>query len=124
MSYKRKPTLGLAGALAIGIVTAMTSTAAIAEDQKNILEEGQKLAFTRSKGNCLACHMIPGGESPGNIAPPLVSMKMRYPDKATLREQIWDASIKNTETAMPLFGKHEILSGSEVDKIVEFLYSL
>lgn len=124
MSNKIKPVIYLASALTIVIATTVTSSAALAESQKNILEEGKNLSFARAKGNCLACHMIPGGESPGNIAPPLISMKMRYPDKAKLREQIWDASTKNSETAMPLFGRYEILSESELDKVVEYIYSL
>src|SRR5690242_2083554 len=32
---------------------------------------GEQLAFDRSKGNCLTCHEIKGGDAPGNIAPPL-----------------------------------------------------
>ena len=35
------------------------------------IEQGKKVAFDRKKGNCLACHMIAGGELPGNIGPPL-----------------------------------------------------
>ena len=31
--------------------------------------EGEKLAFNRSKGNCIACHAIKGGSSVGNIGP-------------------------------------------------------
>ena len=37
--------------------------------------EGQKLAFDRGKGNCLTCHLIKGGEYPGNIGPELIDMK-------------------------------------------------
>jgi len=124
MSNKIKSITALASALTVVIAAATSSSAVYAEAQKNILEEGKKLSFTRAKGNCLACHMIPGGESPGNIAPPLISMKMRYPDKTKLRDQIWDASKKNLETAMPLFGRYEILSESELDKVVEYIYSL
>jgi sulfur-oxidizing protein SoxX len=76
------------------------------------------------KGNCLACHMIQGGNLPGNIAPPLIAMKGRYPNKAELRKQIWDPSMKNPETSMPPFGKHEILTKQELDKLVEFIWSL
>jgi sulfur-oxidizing protein SoxX len=124
MSIKIKPVIGLASALTIVIATAISSSAVYAEGHEKTLEEGKKLAFTRAKGNCLACHMIPGGESPGNFAPPLISMKMRYPDKAKLRAQIWDASAKNSETSMPLFGRYEVLSESELDKVVEYIYSL
>lgn len=88
------------------------------------IEDGKKVAFDRKKGNCLACHMIPGGSLPGDIGPPLVAMKARFPDKAALREQIWDATIKNPNTIMPPFGKHQILSEQEVDLVTEFIHSL
>ena len=35
------------------------------------VSEGEKLAFDRGKGNCLTCHDIKGGDSPGNLGPPL-----------------------------------------------------
>ena len=88
------------------------------------ISEGKEVAFDRKKGNCLACHMIPGGSLPGNIGPPLVAMKARFPDKAALREQIWDATVKNPNTIMPPFGKHRILTEKEVDLVTEFIYSL
>ncbi len=123
MSLRIKPLVGLASALTVVIATAVSSSA-LAEDNEAVHAEGKELAFDRGKGNCLACHMIPGGESPGNIAPPLISMKMRYPDKAKLHAQISDPSASNSETAMPLFGRYEILSDSELDKVVEYIYSL
>ena len=88
------------------------------------ISDGKKVAFDRKKGNCLACHMIAGGSLPGNIGPPLVAMKARYPNKADLRAQIWDATEKNPNTIMPPFGKHQILSEKEVDLITEFIYTL
>jgi len=92
------------------------------------ISQGKKLAFNKKKGNCLACHEIKGGKLPGNIGPSLsipgVAMKDRYPDKSKLRAQISDARGKNPNTIMPPFGAHEILSEAELDKVVEFIYSL
>jgi sulfur-oxidizing protein SoxX len=68
--------------------------------------------------------MIKDAQSPGNIAPPLLAMKSRYPDKAKLRAQIWDATKINFDSAMPPFGKHGILSESEIDKVVEYIWTL
>jgi sulfur-oxidizing protein SoxX len=68
--------------------------------------------------------MIEDGSSPGDIGPPLVAMKARFPDKAKLREQIADPTIANPNTRMPPFGKHRIISDSEIDAIVEYLYTL
>ena len=88
------------------------------------IAKGKELAFDRKKGNCLACHMIADGSLPGNIGPPLIAMKARFPDKAVLRAQIWDATAANPNTIMPPFGKHQILTEKEVDLVTEFIYSL
>ena len=96
---------------------------AVAADAQ-VIEQGKKLAFDRKKGNCLACHQIEGGSMPGNIGPALVAMKARFPDKAVLRAQIWDATVKNVNTMMPPFGRHEIMTEAEIDKVVEFIHSL
>jgi sulfur-oxidizing protein SoxX len=51
-------------------------------------------------------------------------MKQRYPDRAKLRAQIWDATVANPRSAMPPFGKHQILTESELDKVVDYVQSL
>ncbi len=106
----------LCGTLMLGSTTASASEATIAE--------GKKLAFNRKKGNCLACHAIAGGSLPGNIGPPLIAMKARFPDVSVLRAQIWNASAKNPNSIMPPFGRHHMLSEDEIDKITDFIYSL
>jgi len=84
---------------------------------------GGCVAIDRTKGNCHSCHLI-AGINYGDIAPPLVSMKQRFPDKAKLRAQVWDATAVNPKTVMPPFGRHGILSEDEIDKVVEFLLTL
>ena len=88
------------------------------------IEEGKKVAFDRRKGNCMSCHVMAGATLEGNTGPPLIAMKARFPDKAVLREQIWDATKKNPQSIMPPFGRHEILTAEELDKVVEFIHSL
>ena len=90
----------------------------------SMIEEGRKIALDRKKGNCMACHVMAGATLPGNIGPPLIAMKARFPDKARLRVQIWDASKINPQSLMPPFGRHEILTEDEIDKVVEFVHSL
>lgn len=97
---------------------------AVADSHGDLVKKGKEVAFDRKKGNCLACHQVAGGDLPGNIAPPLVAMKARYPDKSRLRAQIWDATKMNSNSIMPPFGRQQILSESEIDKIVEFIYTL
>lgn len=85
---------------------------------------GGCLAQDNKKGNCLACHLIAGGDLAGNIAPPLAGMPARFPDKAKLRAQVWDSTVANPNSAMPPFGRHKILSEKEIDDVVEFLLTL
>ncbi len=106
--------------LAVTAITAITGSAAMAD----AVSEGKDLAFDRKKGNCLACHIIAGGSLPGNSGPPLVSMQQRFPDKAKLRAQIYDATRDNPNTLMPPFGRHGILSDAEIDKITTFIHSI
>jgi len=86
--------------------------------------DGKALVMERSRGNCLACHMIADGKLPGNIGPPLIAMKARFPEAEVLRMQIWDATKRNPDTRMPPFGRHGILTREEIDLIVQYLYTL
>jgi len=109
---------------ALAIVGALGfSSAVIAGDKKKEMS-GKELAFNKKKGNCLACHLIAGGDQNGNIAPPLVAMKARFPDKAVLRAQIEDPLAKNPDSMMPPFKSHGILSDKEIGLIVDFVYAL
>ena len=87
------------------------------------IEEGKRIAFDRRKGNCMACHVMSDATLAGNSGPPLLAMKARFPDKARLRAQIWDATKANPKSFMPPFGRHEILTEDEIDKVVEFIHS-
>ncbi len=85
---------------------------------------GKQIATDRSRGNCIACHYLPGGQSPGNIGPALVGIQSRYPTKESLMAQIYDATVANPETIMPPFGRHQILSDRELEDVVEYIWSL
>jgi len=110
----------LMGALAV-------ATPAMAQEKGEAKKEmtGKELAFNKSKGNCLACHMIAGGDQPGTIGPPLVAMKQRYPDRKALYDVIYDPRTKfGPHTIMPPIGAHGILSKDELEKVVDFIHSL
>ncbi len=109
-------------ATVLGALSLSPQLALAADD--SVTEQGKQVAFDRKKGNCLACHQIEGGDLPGNIGPPLVAMKARFPDKSKLRAQIWDSTKNNPNTMMPPFGRHQILTEDEIDKVVEFIYTL
>ena len=104
----------------LGLLTPLTVSAADDAD----LTKGKELAFNKKKGNCLACHDISGGKLPGNIGPPLVAMKARYPDYEKLKSQISDARKNNPNTIMIPFGPHSVLSAKEIDLISKFIYTL
>jgi len=84
---------------------------------------GQVLAFDRSKGNCLTCHDIKGGDSPGNLGPSLADMKTRFPDRKELAAIVFDETKRNPQTVMPPFGRNLILTDGEIEAIVDFLYT-
>ena len=109
----------IATAIALTALPTVTTAA-----KHSMVEEGKQLAFNRTKGNCLSCHMIADGVSPGNIGPPLVSMKTRFKSMTDVRNQIWDPTKHNPETSMPPFGRHNILSDAEIEKIAAYIWTL
>ena len=119
----RKHASVIAGSL---ILSSLLAGAAFAAEAKKE-ETGKDIAFNRTKGNCLACHgmpTVPDAESTGLYGPPLIAMSARYPDKAKLRAQIWDATKINPSSTMIPFGKHGVLTEQEIDKVTDFVYGL
>lgn len=104
------------------VLTACSAT--VLAPSRNLKNNGKQIAFSREKGNCLACHEIAGGEFPGNIGPALKHLPNRFKDKQQLRDQIWDSTRFNPETSMPPFGKNKILSADEIDQVVDYLWEL
>ena len=88
------------------------------------IKAGKSIVMEKSKGNCLACHAIEDGKQAGNLGPPLIGMKARFPDIEDLRSQIWDATARNPDSRMPPFGHHGILSREEIDRVIKYLYTL
>ena len=115
-------------ACAIGTIALSGSVlAADAPAQKAKVETGKDIAFNKKKGNCLACHTmpnVPDAISGGMYGPPLIAMSARFPDKAKLRAQIWDATAMNPSSSMIPFGKHKVLTEQEIDKVTDFVYGL
>jgi len=109
-------TLGLAATMAVADMPDL--------DLNGDAEAGKEVAMTRAKGNCIACHMIPGGEAPGAIGPALIAIQTRYPSKEAVARQIWDPTVKNPDAVMPPFGKHGILTNKEFVDVVEYVWSL
>lgn len=113
------------GAALLGALV-LLSTPVLADEAKKEIT-GKDLAFDRKKGNCLACHAMPGvadDQQPGNSGPPLVAMKDRFPDKAKLRAKIVNPMADNPNTFMPVMGQHNVLNAKEIDMVVDFVYGL
>ena len=108
----------------IFIAAALVVCAAGASFAQDRISQGRDIASDRSKGNCLSCHVIAGGDLPGNIGPPLEGMKARFPNKSDLTAIIHDETKRNPQTVMPPFGRNLILSDGEIEAVVDFLYSL
>ena len=114
--------VALIGCLGFAPTIASADVAAAVKDTD--LAKGKELAFDRKKGNCLACHQIEGGTLAGNIGPPLIAMKARFPDYDKLRAQIYDARTNNPNTIMIPFGPHAVMSKSEIDLVTKFIQTL
>lgn len=106
----------------VGIAVLMMISSVSAEMSR--IEEGKSIAFDRTLGNCLACHAIDDGELPGNIAPPLIVMKARFPEIDSLIKQISNPLEANPNSTMPPFGLHNILTEDEIKKVAEYLLTL
>ena len=106
-------------------VIAVPATVQAAEKAVSSVEQGKKLAMSKKKGNCLACHGVADGAMPGNIGPTIIAMKLRYPDKQKLVDKIWGTTETQVPNSMmPPFGQNGILTDSEINKIVDYIYTL
>ena len=111
-------------ALVTGALLVTPTVNSAEEDMASRIAKGKAIVYGRTKGNCLACHMIEDGESPGNLGPPLVAMKARYPDREKLRDQISDPTAVNPESAMVPFGKYQVLTEQEIEYVTDYVWSL
>ena len=101
----------------------LLSSSVFAENQP---KDGWDIISDRKAGNCLACHNIIGEPRvtlPGQIGPPLVAMKARYPEREALRQKIYDPMKTNPYSMMPRFGHHRIITEADIEKVVDYLYT-
>jgi L-cysteine S-thiosulfotransferase len=99
-------------------------SAALAEPSAEDIAAGKALAGDRQNGNCFACHQVEGAELAGNIGPPLIAMKMRFPEREVLYQQVADPRLRNPNTVMPPYGAHGILSERELNLVIDYLLTL
>ncbi|MCP4074566.1 MAG: sulfur oxidation c-type cytochrome SoxX, partial [Gammaproteobacteria bacterium] len=58
----------------VALLGVLASPVAFSGSHGGALEEGKRLAFDRSLGNCVSCHMIAGGDGSGSLGPRLIAM--------------------------------------------------
>jgi sulfur-oxidizing protein SoxA len=88
--------------------------------------KGRALFLSRSKGPCVACHLVPGDDVwPAGSAGPDQSTvgDRRVPDQY-LYQAIWDARVFFPSTVMPPWGTAGIFSAEEIVHIVAYLQTL
>lgn len=87
-------------------------------------KRGKDLAMNTQKGNCWACHALPGDAQPGSGGPPLLNVGTWGLSDAHIYQQVWDRRVANPKTIMPPYGTNAVLSEQEIRDIVAFLQSL
>jgi sulfur-oxidizing protein SoxX len=116
------PGRAVVSGVAVALLAASTPSAGT---ESAAVTAGRAIAHDVYKGNCLGCHQVPGDRaaiSLANIGPPIVAMKQRFPDRAALREQLWDSTVRNPYSVMPPFGRHRVLTEEEIDLVLEYIY--
>lgn len=86
-------------------------------------EKGKQIAQARDRGNCLACHVMPGGSQPGSRGPDLSRFGSSGRNEAEAYAMVFDMRTVNPETLMPPFGTNDILTDQELRDVVAFLLS-
>lgn len=107
-----------------------TADAAAAGGEKKVVKlemDPVKLFWSSAKGtgNCSACHAIPAdksGKPAGNMGPPMIGMKERFPDIAKLKAAIADQKAFSPDTMMPPFGRNKILTPEQIDVLAQYIY--
>lgn len=100
--------------------------------------KGRALAWARDRGNCVACHVIPGPDvaTHGNLGPSLRGVGDRL-SEGQIRLRVVDARAVDPGSLMPSYHRTEglkrvannlagqpVLSAQEVEDMVAFMLSL
>jgi sulfur-oxidizing protein SoxX len=99
----------------------LLSSAAPPANPEAEIKEGQRLTLQF----CQTCHAYQGTEQAGTVGPPLMGMKARFPDRKKLYEIIYDPQVAlKPDTMMPPFGRNHLMEKDDIEKVIEFLYTL
>lgn len=85
---------------------------------------GRAIALDPTRGNCIACHTLPGEDWPGSVGHLLLGYKRQGHADAYVYQQIYDRRVLNPNTAMPPFGAFGVLSDQDIRDLVAYVQSL
>jgi sulfur-oxidizing protein SoxX len=89
--------------------------------------QGRELFMRKDKGNCIACHEVPSDPAiatRATVGPALSGIRERLPERAALREMLVDPARRNPATLMPPYGRHQILGGAEIERLIDYLHAI
>ena len=109
---------------ALVAIFAWSSIAAAQQADAARVDAGRAIALDRGKGNCLACHASVDSDVASSVGPELSVMRERFQKRADLVAIVTNEQSRNPQTVMPPFGANRILTPDEIEKIVDYLYSL
>lgn len=84
---------------------------------------GKAIVQDRSKGNCLACHVMKDGVQPGSRGPDLGKYGTWQRSDAETYALVYDMRSRNRDALMPPFGTNDILGDQEIRDVVAYLQS-
>lgn len=87
-------------------------------------KRGREIAMATTRGNCAACHQLPGDDWPGTVGNSLLQYKKYEYTAERIYQQIYDARVINPTSVMPPYGSHNLLSDQELRDLVAYLQSI
>ena len=107
------------------LISALVSPIIAAAQVKPVELDAMKIMTNPNIGNCTACHAIPAAPNivAGDVGPPFIGMKDRFPKLATLRAAVADQRKVAPDTIMPPFERNKILTAEQIDAVVTLIYT-
>ena len=88
-------------------------------------ENGRALMLDRKRGgSCVACHILPDTDLPGNVGPDLSTIATFSRTDEWLYNNIYDPRTSNPKSVMPPWGTHQVFKPEEIRDIVSYLKTL
>lgn len=106
------------------LATKQPETVKLEGELKGDPAKGKELAMNTQKGNCWACHALPGDDQPGSGGPNFTKFGSFGYDATHVYQQIWDRRVANPQTIMPPYGTNGVLNDQEIRDIAAFLLSI